>query len=346
MKHTLKSILNFCFKHLAFNFSIRNWILILIINFFCFLIFFEFSSRLYLSLRRDADFSNPSTTTLFYYRELNSTYNRELEQDKWNVLLLGGSVLNPAWGEVKKNIHSLFSNTQNIPIRIHSLGMPSHTTRDSLIKYKLLDGMRFDKVLIYHGINDTRMNNYHFSRYKHDYSHVHWYRIVNPLMSHPELSFFATPFTLQHSWLKLFTKNDDDEHMSTKYGSSIKTQIAFASNLNSIASIAKKRGDDLIFSTYAYHLPENYSKEKFLANKLDYDKHSLPVEVWGEPTNIKKNIDIHNEIFRSVAKSHDIPCIEMQNFIKANAINFDDICHLTSDGSRNFAKAVIPLLCP
>lgn len=318
---------------------------IIAVNIVVFLVLLELASRIYLSLRRDSSFADPSSTSLFYYPEMKPTKACPPSSSKWDILLLGASVLNPAWGSVEKELKNLLSNSSK-DVRIHNMAIPAHTTRDSLIKYRLLEGHVFDKVFVYHGINELRMNNYSEDRFQQDYSHVHWYRTVNPLVRHRELSFLATPFMVEHAWFKLTRKDDDEEYEDRKYGGLIKTEQAFHSNLKAIANLAEKREDALVLATYAYHVPPDYSKDAFYAKNLDYNAHRLPVEAWGHPKNIRLGLEIHNKIIRRLASEEKITCVEIADHIHGEAANFDDICHLTSKGSRRFAQLLASVLAP
>ena len=328
------------------KYSVNYFIKLILVNFLLLVLFLEVGSRLFLWQRRDASLTKPNSVALFYYPEIKPTENVTTSIDEWDILLLGASVLNPAWGSVEKEIESVLQRTISIPFRIHNMGIPAHTSRDSLIKYTLLQGKRFDKIFIYHGINEIRMNNYPRKQYKSDYSHIHWYRTVNPIIRHPELGYWATPFTLEHALFKITTANNDEQFEDLKYGKNIKTKAAIAANLSSIAEIAMQRDEDLILSTFAFHLPSNYSKENFLNHKLDCNKHSLPVEVWGYPENVAENIDVHNNTIREVAKAYNLNCIELSDLIPKNKANFDDACHLTSAGSHLLAQAIVPQLLP
>ena len=332
---------------MIFKTILKNYFLkLILVNILLLVIFLEIGSRLFLSYRREASFGEPKSVALFYYPEMKTTEKVNDFIEEWDILLLGASVLNPAWGNVEEEIESVLKKSISIPFRIHNLGIPAHTSRDSLIKYNLLQGKRFDKIFVYHGINEIRMNNYPSKRYKSDYSHIHWYRAVNPLINHKELDYWATPFTLEHAWFKITSTNNDDQFEDLKFGKNIKTKAAIAANLTSIADIAKQRGEDLILSTFAFHLPSNYSKEDFLDHKLDYAKHSLPVEVWGYPENVDTNINVHNNTIREVAKAHNLTCIELSDLIPKNKTNFDDACHLTSAGSHLLALLIVPELLP
>ena len=325
--------------------SINKSLKILLINILVFFFLIEVASRIYLSLRRDSSFIDPSSTSLFYYPEMKPTNVCPPSPSNWDILLLGASVLHPAWGSVEKELKDLLSNSSK-NVRIHNLAIPAHTTRDSLIKYRLLEGHVYDKVFVYHGINELRMNNYPEHRFQYDYSHVHWYRTVNPLFRHRELSFFATPFMADHAWFKLTRKDDDEQYEHRKHGSLIKTEQAFHCNLKAIADLAEKRGDELVLATYAYHVPPDYSKDAFYAKNLDYDAHRLSVEAWGHPKNIRLGLELHNKIVRRLASEEKITCVEIADHIHGEAANFDDVCHLTSQGSRRFAQLLASHLAP
>ena len=99
-------------------------------------------------------------------------------------------------------------------------------------------------------------------------------------------------------------------------------------------------------STYAFHIPDNYSKEKFLKRNLDYDKHRLEIEVWGEVPNVRKNVLNHNSIIKDLSKKHGIKFVDMFLEIEGNKTNFDDICHLTESGSFKFSEVIEDYIFP
>ena len=48
--------------------------------------------------------------------------------------------------------------------------------------------------------------------------------------------------------------------------------------------------------TFAFYIARIILLENFKNKSLDYGKHSYPVEIWGEPENVKSTILAHNEI--------------------------------------------------
>ena len=326
------------------NILSKPFLYLFIVNFLLLILFLEIGSRLFLSFRRESKLSKPDSSIFFYYPEMKSAVSKNPSKQNVDILLLGASVLNSAWGSVEKKLASLLKQSKDEEFRIYNLGMPSHTTRDSLIKYQLLKDKRFDKVIVYHGINETRMNNYPAELYEKDYSHINWYRSVNLFSQHPELQYYATPFILDLAWTKLAYRDDDSVHEDLKFGTQIKTTNSFQTNLLKIVDIAKDKNEDLILSTFAAYVPENYSKTKFHDKTLDYGKHLLPVEVWGYKENVVKTIQSHNETLRKIATSQKLTLIEMQSVIPHNAMYFDDPCHLTDKGCSLFAATLIPAI--
>jgi len=318
---------------------------ILLVNLIVFLILFELGSRSFLSLRRDASFFDPSSVTLFYYPEMKSTLAQPPSAENWDILLLGASVLNPAWGKVEKELKELLSQFGK-NIVIHNLAIPAHTTRDSLIKYRLLRDYKFDKVFVYHGINELRMNNYPLYHYRQDYSHIHWYRTVNLFSLHSELSYIATPFFLKHAWTKITCPDNDEQYEDKQHGDNLKTAEAFYDNLSKISELASQKDEDLILATYAFHLPDDYNIDAFESKSLSYNGHRLPVEAWGLPKHVQHGLLVHNDKISQIAAEKKLTCVKINKKIVGEATNFDDICHLTSEGSRLFAEILVPHLSP
>lgn len=324
---------------------IKKYFFIILLNFLIFLFLFECTSRFYLSFRKSIPFTEPQKVCLFYYPEITETYINYSKKD-WNILLLGASVLNPAWGSVEKELSILLEKELTRPFQIHNFGMPSHTTRDSLIKYSINKDKYFDKIFVYHGINEVRMNNYPNKFYRTDYSHVIWYRSVNIFRDYSKINFLGSPYVFNQLCNKTIFNQDESDFENLNFGNEIKTENAIENNLNDLVKLVGTKRDNLIFSTFASFVPENYTKEKFHNKNLDYGKHSLPIEVWGLKNNVVKTINVHNKAIKKISDFSNIHCIEMDRAIPKNGTYFDDICHLTTEGSKTFAEKLLPYLLP
>lgn len=305
----------------------------------------EVGSRLFITLRRESSFFNPTSVANFYYPELKSSLKKP-SIESWNILLLGASVLHNGWGSIEKEILKGLKERTSLPVKIHNMGMPSHTIRDSLIKYNILknENIEFDKVFVYHGINDSRMNNYPCENYKHNYSHIKWYCDVNPLMEYNKLKYNATSFVTKSIWNRLVYYKSNTEN--SNFGNKIKTRKAFADNLKEINKICINNNEELLIGTFAIHSDENYTLEEFRSKKLDYRNHTLPIEVWGEVKNVIKTVNTHNDIIREFTNIQNISLIDIDRILPKDKTTFNDVCHLTEKGSKEFTNIILPFLTP
>jgi hypothetical protein len=108
-------------------------------------------------------FSEPGRILYAYYPELQDVDTARpgpRHDDKfYDILFLGGSALNRQWGAVEQVLLEQLFRYGHRNVRIFNLAMPAHTSRDSWLKYAALRKARFELVLFYHGINETRANN-------------------------------------------------------------------------------------------------------------------------------------------------------------------------------------------
>ena len=148
---------------------------------------------------------------------------------------------------------------------------------DSLIKYRLLEDSRFDLVFVYHAINETRNNNVPPELFRDDYSHTEFYADVAVPEAHPESDYFRLPAVLHRMYNNFLVSSGLREQLGMRehdkwveYGCDIKTDRPFRHNLEEMARIAHRRGETLILSTFAIHIPPDYSLEKFKNKELAY----------------------------------------------------------------------------
>lgn len=267
------------------------------------------------------------------------------DDETFDVLLLGGSVLYPRFGNVAELVHAGLEAKLHRPVRIYNLSNLGMSSLDSRLKYERLAGQRFDLVIAYEGINDVYMNNCAAGFYRDDYAHVPRYQQIYLANRHKELPYLAFPYTGRY----LMSRTLDRLSLSTRprrewhyHGLVIKTPPGFAANLEAIAAIAEERGDPLVLMSYAYHLDPRYTLADFQARKLDYGKHASPIELWGTPENVVRTLDAHNVATRRVAGEHPaVTFIDQQKLMPTGAANFNDICHLTEKGCQRFVDNIL-----
>ncbi len=281
----------------------------------------------------------------------------ELETDDgyFDVLLLGGSVLDNLYDNRADAFRGALSKVTGEPVRLYNLAYPAHTTRDSVLKYRLLRDKPFDLVIVYHGINDTRMNNCPPEMFRDDYGHAAWYHEISRMESHARLfPYLVLPFTAEHAMIRVLggkhfefyvARNRPNQAM-TRFGSDIRTAASFRKNLEEIVTETGRAETPLLVMTFDWYLPENYSLESFMAGELDYGRHSKEVEIWGNPSDIVAGMEAHNDVVRSFAE--DAPghviFLDVEPIVPNGRRYWDDICHFSDAGERLWMEAITTAL--
>jgi hypothetical protein len=271
----------------------------------------------------------------------------------YDILLLGGSVLHKSWGSVEMELREQLAYLGHRKIRIFNLAMPANTSRDSWLKYAALRDARFDLVIFYHGINDSRVNNAPPEIFREDYGHYSWYEIVNSLAPFHETALLALPYTLRYAVINAWHNLAKDYHIPTyvirkewlKYGREPRSAASFKQNLSAILDLASRRGDQMLLMTFATYIPKNYSREAFNKKQLDYALHRAPIEWWGVPEHVVASVAAHNEIVRDLSRRHrNILFVDQADLMPGSKRFYNDPCHLTALGSTEFVKNIVDLL--
>jgi hypothetical protein len=323
----------------------------------------------------ETPFFKPSKIIESYYPIFKDIQNYKYDKNKINLLVLGGSVVYNDTIHVGKEAKS-FLNMPTVTYDAHfcainklipeaefnvlSLAMSGHNSLDSWYKYKYCkrNNIKFDYVLPYHGINDLRTNNIWRKNFNINYRHVEFYDELYIINRHPEINFFTAPFMID--WLILGLKKEKqgpsryiskdvfmglltgnpEEHV--KQGGDIKTNVSFRRNYNKIIRLAKRKHETVVLATYASNQPDDYDFEKFYRKELPYyDEQLFPTELYGMPEHIKKGLELHNSIIRSLANENPkLPFIDVDFNIPNTKEYFNDACHLTDKGCRQLAHLI------
>jgi hypothetical protein len=265
----------------------------------------------------------------------------------FDVLLLGGSVLHPCFGDVAERLAARLQERLGRPVRVANLAGCGRTSADSRSKYEHLGPRHFDLVVFYHGINDVFINNCPPGAFESDYGHVCHIAQARALDRHPELSWFCLPYTLEYASLNIRDRwrlSGSPRHDWMIYGNDLRTPPSFEANLQAVADRAAARGEPLLLMTFAYHIPPDYTEEAFAAKALDYDRHLAPVSMWGEVDNVRRGLEAHNEAVRRVAARSDALFVDMAGRLPHGRLCFDDPCHLNAEGRRCFVEIVVERL--
>ncbi|OJV13436.1 MAG: hypothetical protein BGO21_16125 [Dyadobacter sp. 50-39] len=288
-----------------------------------------------------------------FYKNLKEPAGREVggAGKKTRILILGGSVVSPGYSDLHIRLDTIltrkFGNTKDF--EVINVAAPAHTSLDNLLKYSLLEQERFDLLIYYEGINDTRVNNIPPSSFKDDYSHVKWYSDIHQLLRHPEIDITVIPYLLDKAFSAIYDRLSGEIYLEpigvdprfAKFGHQLRTKASYHKNLESIAALAKARGDKLMLVSYASYFPP----DPLSGNESDnrYYTHCMfatPVTMWGKPANVKAGIAQHNQEIRKVATQYGTAFLDLEKRMPKDSSLFCDVCHISEPGARRFAEEI------
>jgi hypothetical protein len=276
--------------------------------------------------------------------------------ERWNaaptrVLLLGGSTLNPRWGTVQAELREQLIFAGVPDVRIFNLAAPGLTSRDSRLAYEAIGPERFDLVVVYDGINEARANNVPPELFRDDYGHYGWYEIVNALARHHGRARLALPYTLEYLALRMrqvispqrYVPRNQPRPDWLAYGATVRTAGPFEANLRAILARAARRGEPVLLMTFATWVPEDYTREAFVAGRLAYGLHETPLELWGAPANVQAAVAVHNDVIRALAAElPDVRFVDQARLLAGDHRAFNDPCHLSLHGAHRFVANLLP----
>lgn len=268
--------------------------------------------RVYLRARHDVPLGVGWTGDYwsFYYRDLARSRvleaHAEAGDGRLDVVLLGGSVLEAASEPLGRALEASGG-------KAYPLAVSAHTTRDSFNKFSRVceGGRAADVLLVYHGINDARMNCVPPGEFATDYSHLAWYagfersRASGTLVPPVGLEDFfgGAPVELAH------------------HGELLRSPETFRANLEGVIRLARERGCWVVLATFLAHLP---------------DPHALTL--WGRGADVRRAVDAHNQILRELAEAHpNVLLLDLEQEWPMEPEAFTDPCHLTPEANLNFA---------
>ena len=339
---------------------------------FYMLIIAEIASRAYWSIKYQERamplFASWDDWIDLFYSEVRDSgvaeANPRQEDESFDILLLGGSALDRVYTSLADTkletpvLQKQLSARLGRPVRVFNLAHPAMTTRDSLIKYRMLSekGYRFDLVMVYHGINDTRMNNIESEKFRDDYTHSGYYAQFNRLQAHrPILPYFTLPYTLEYTVIHALSSKKVGVYLPKHrpsesqlvHSADIKTAGAFGKNIQAICDLANAQGEPVLLMTFAWYIPSDYTREKCRAKELDYADCPRPsrVEMWGSLEGVPKGIQAHNQAIRQAAKGNaDVLLVDAELLVPQKGENFNDVCHLSEAGKRRLMDAFLPAI--
>ncbi|MES2790616.1 MAG: hypothetical protein V4719_13480 [Planctomycetota bacterium] len=308
-----------------------------------------FGYRLYWSFKQGAPLATGKNDIWddFYPTLRNSgvlTAEFKSPPDEINVVMLGASTIENAWGDVEERLRTGLQREFGKGVRVFNLAEVAHTSRDSALKFSKIADKPFDLVLIYDGFNDCRMNNCPPEMFRDDYTHCAWYRSFE---MRRKAGVSQLPVEVLRSLGRAIGMGDPEENL-VQYGGDLKTPKGFRQNLEEILQSTREQNGLVLLQTFAYHIPEGYTDEKLKQGDLDFGRSRgrtrCPLQMWGRPADVISCVDAHNRVIRDLAESdpqHTI-FVDQQKLLSPNGQYFVDACHFTDTGCRQFVDNLLP----
>jgi hypothetical protein len=328
--------------------SPRGWALYCAVLFLC----VEAAARFLWASTYGVSFFDADDWIHTFYPELRAVaaHHASRDDDVFDVLLLGGSVLASEWGDVAQAVETKLRFELQRRVAVHNVARPGHTSLDSANKYARLQGSRFDLVILYDGVNDIRANNCPDEIFRADYTHFAWYAQIASYQGGVAHAWSTFPLTARHVAIALedlwgwrrFLPRERPRPEWLQFGSKVKTAQPFERNITEVARLARERGDPLVVSTFAHYIAPGYTHDRFTARQLDYGKHSVPIELWGLPSHVGAALAAHNAVLERVARtSGGAVLVDQNQLIPKSGAYFNDLCHLTHRGSDRFVENLL-----
>ncbi len=264
----------------------------------------------------------------------------EKPADTLRVLVLGSSTMfNRHMGE---RLKAALQKKTDKKIELLDAGIRSHTTQADLVKLKLLAPYQWDVILFYNGINDLWANHVLPEDFYSDYRQLDpWNRrnlfLDNSLLARYSYNFLYYKIKPFAQYQFVFPKKP---YINAANFASLQS---FTANIEQIIAISKSIGAKPVLMTFAFHLPDNYSRQAFLDKQLDYSNpdsyDSRDVYNWGPPEYVREGLARENSIIRKIAADKKIVLIDIDAEMSAQGRWFGDVCHF-SDAGVDFFTAL------
>ena len=329
------------------------------------LVLSEISCRIVLASLFQCPFLQTGDAIFHFYPELQEVQKFETAENKIRLLVLGGSVvyedsLTMPWEgrQLTTGFCGMESLLSQHEFQVLNLAIPGHNSLDSKNKYEYIDKTMFDYVFVYHGINDTRVNNIDAQHFDSSYHHIEFYDDLAVLERHAEISIVCLPFMMD--WLAHSIKKSKKKYIPKEifkgllsgnpesfleHGSDIKSEATFRQHLTKIIKMATERQEQVVLSTFAWYMPENYTIERFKKGELDYDQQVFQTELYGLPDNVVAGLKVHNEVVKELHQQYaQTLFFDLNDSLIKSSRHFNDICHLNITGCNAMAEQLLDVI--
>jgi lysophospholipase L1-like esterase len=247
------------------------------------------------------------------------------------VLTLGGSVL------FNRRFTERFREqlAARVDGRVEVLGaaLRAHTSRSSLLKWRLLARHGFDVVVIYEGINDLYANHVEPDRYRDDYAHLGAWYVRGPLLDRSVIARLV-----YNRWLHR-------PERGVAMASGFRSVETLRANLTELVRSVRAAGATPVLASFAWSIPPDYSRAAFERGALGYDNperyDAVPVEYWGPSEWVREGLVRTNVAIHEVAGATGAPLFDAERVLGSDPRWFGDVCHPSDAGVERLIDELV-----
>jgi hypothetical protein len=251
-----------------------------------------------------------------------------------HVLTLGGSVLFDRDFTARLRRH--LAPRVGGPFGLTGAALRAHTSRSSVLKWRLLADRGWDVVVVYDGINDLVANHARPADYRDDYAHLGAWYVRGPLVDRSVIARLL--------YNELWHRPLHGEGMASGF----RSVESLRANLRELVESARAHGATPVVSTFAWALPADYDLERFRRGELGYanpERYDVtPVETWGPAPWVAEGLARTNVAIHEVARDTGALLFDAERVLGRDLRWFGDVCHPSAAGVERLAEALAGFL--
>jgi lysophospholipase L1-like esterase len=256
---------------------------------------------------------------------------REKPPGTVRVLTLGGSVLfNRHFPE---RLRARLAPAAGGRLELVGAALRAHTSRSSLLKWRVLAPYDFDVVWIYEGINDLYANHVEPSRYREDYAHLGRWYVRGPLLDRSVVARLV-----YNEWLHR-------PEPGAPVASGFRSVETLRANLRELVASVRAQGGTPVLSTFAWSIPADYDRAAFERGALGYDNperyDAVPAEYWGPPEWLREGLQRTNVMIHELARELEVDLFDAERVLGHEPRWFGDPCHPSDAGVERMIDAFV-----
>jgi lysophospholipase L1-like esterase len=261
------------------------------------------------------------------------------------VLTLGASSLFNR--RLTERLKAQIAARAQAPVEVVGGAIRTHTSRANVLKYRFFSKYQFDYVFLYEGINDLWANHVAAERFRGDYAHLSPWHTRNFLLDNSLIA------RVVYNRLTQKDANALEDFLAGRpravvNGAGFRSAAALDANLRELIAAIRSDGGVPILMTFAWVIPDTYTRAAFEAGTLGYvnpDNYDrVAVEMWGPADFVREGLLRHDAVVRAVARDTGTPLLDQRKLMDDRIELFGDVCHFNETGTDEFVRHMVDFL--